>query len=958
MKRDVCRFLCLCTLWPVAAVPAVLQNSTYRIELLKDGAVEIEAGSSVRRQFAPVFTILIAKQDPQLSYRPSKEEAYIVPSWRAREGGTTMDLFKADTQVEMMHADSAALINGTVRWHFSEGPAGKLEAELTLPPSGDPGIRFRFTPKSDAWYSVGFTGAPAVQAAKIEALWQPLIWQERRFPRLSFLSVERMCSLPAAIVSSGGGSVAVVADPDEVPFRIPSFQDSRFGVLVRNADAQAQPALFAPVLGSPGANAIHRDQTDAWRYGAYPRPAIPTGPPSRMKSGEPFSFRLRLVLKAGGWYPVFRHVAENLYGFHDYRENTSGSLNDTIENMIAFAMNDTYSGWVDDLKGFDYTTDVGGTVKVVSALHPLSVALLTDNREIFRRRALPITEYLMSREKYLFSLAPGITGQNPSHFLRGPAAEVSELAALFQMSGSRSTVFRHYAEQLNETPRALNLLMVSDKGSWQNELALYRMSGDKAHLEKARNGADQYIHERIDRPATDFSDVHIEQGGQFWSDFAPKWIDLFELYEETDEPKYLKAAAQGAKEYATFAWLQPAIPDTNVMVNPHNQVGVHTSIPGIHLMTPMQAPEQSVPAWRVSQIGLVPEASTTYDQNPAVFLAHHAAYMLRIGEATGDPFLKAVARSAIIGRYANFPGYDINGEYTTVYERPDYPLRTLKELTYNQIYYNHVWPHIALLFDFLISDVAVRSEGQISFPSRYAQGYAYLQSNVYGDRTGVFYGHQGVQLWMPAKLLRIDNPQVNYVAGYDHNSLYLALSNQSPRPVTAKIRINSDLAPYSLRQDYKVRTWQANREGPSTTLRNGEFTLSIPASGLTGIAVDGIRIVPQFQSGVLDSGPALSDKSYTESETTLGKVTGMLLSFGVPNTSAYVWFSATEKEVSTARLHYRLGGSEWNVLEDSRYPYDFSLPMAPADASLSYWIEAEPASGGRAVKSETVELRK
>ena len=89
--------------------------------------------------------------------------------------------------------------------------------------------------------------------------------------------------------------------------------------------------------------------------------------------------------------------------------------------MIAFAMNDIYSGWVDDLKGFDYTTDVGGTVKVVSALHPLSAALLTDNREIFRRRALPITEYLMSREKYLFSLATGDHGTRiPRTFCAGP----------------------------------------------------------------------------------------------------------------------------------------------------------------------------------------------------------------------------------------------------------------------------------------------------------------------------------------------------------------------------------------------------------------------------------------------------------------------------------------------------------------------------------------------------------
>ena len=44
---------------------------------------------------------------------------------------------------------------------------------------------------------------------------------------------------------------------------------------------------------------------------------------------------------------------------------------------------------------------------------------MTDSLEVFRRRALPIAEYLMSREKYLFSVATGIEHQNPSHFMRG-----------------------------------------------------------------------------------------------------------------------------------------------------------------------------------------------------------------------------------------------------------------------------------------------------------------------------------------------------------------------------------------------------------------------------------------------------------------------------------------------------------------------------------------------------------
>jgi len=144
------RFVCYCMLGP-AALSAVVQNSSYRIELLKDGAVEIQAGSA-RRQFAPVFAILIADRDPQLSYELSKEEAYVVPSWkrresdRTRESGRTMDLFEADMHMETVRADGAALLNGTVRWHFPEQKAGNLRAELTLPQSGDPRIRFWFTP--------------------------------------------------------------------------------------------------------------------------------------------------------------------------------------------------------------------------------------------------------------------------------------------------------------------------------------------------------------------------------------------------------------------------------------------------------------------------------------------------------------------------------------------------------------------------------------------------------------------------------------------------------------------------------------------------------------------------------------------------------------------------------------------------------------------------------------------
>jgi hypothetical protein len=736
-----------------------------------------------------------------------------------------------------------------------------------------------------------------------------------------------MCPLPATFVTSKGVTVGVAADPAESPFRLPIPENSRFGVLVRNQNGQAQPMVFAPVFG---------------------------GPASRMKAGAAFEFKLRLFLHAGSAFESYKHLARGLYGFHDYRQNASCSLNETLENMLAFAMNDQYSGWVPDLRGFDYTTDVAQTVKVVSALHPLSLALLTDNEEIYRRRALPIIEYLMSRQKYLFTADPGETGQSASHLLRGPSAEISELAALNLFSQGRSEVFRHYAETLLDKPRTLNLEVVSAGASWQSLLALYRLTGEAKYLTRAQAGADRHIAERVAKPFSDFSQINPQTGHEFWVDYTPKWIDLLELYEETKERRYLDAAAVGARLYANYVWLQPRIPDGNYTVNKGGKVIVAGYFPNLKSTPqPMEAPEQSVPAWRVSQVGLTPEASSTYTINPAVLLTHYAAHFLRIAYYTGDTFFRDIARSAVVGRYANFPGYDINGEYTTVYERPDYPLHSWEQLTYNNIYYNHVWPHIALVTDYLLTDVFTRSQGRIEFPPRYAEGYAYLKSKVYGDRAGKFYGDGNVRLWMPAKLLRADNIQANYVAGYGNGNFYLALMNQSAQPVNVKIHLNPDVVPFDETRAFNVRVWQENKAAAATTLRRGEVSVLIAARGITALAVDGMQIAPLFQAKVFGAeAPKLAPGSHAEINAPFGKITGMLISFGRTLTSSYVWLEATEKELKEARLHYRAGG-DWEEVVDAQYPFEFSLPLADSAAGFEYWVEGIKPDGSRARSAQT-----
>ena len=907
---------------------ADLQNDAYTVRALVDGNVEIGSKGGQSRVFAPVFTVLHRVGSPEFGRKLTTEEDYVLPTWQhARATGRTYNVFESANADRVMAA-TATIENAAVQWDPPGNAFFSLHATLTLPPGdADPLLTFTVTARQEGWYSVGYSGAPESKPDAVDWLWQPLIWQEKRFPRLPFLTTEDMGGLPATLFTKDRVTVAVVADPQESPFRMPNSKNARFGVAVRNAAGNVQPQIFAPVLGKPE---------------------------SKLKAGEAFTFRARLVVRQGDWYDTFSHIARRLYAFRDVRQNGLCSLNSTIENTIDFAMNDKYSGWIPSLKGCDYTTDVPETVKVVSSLHPLEIALITDSEAIFRQRVVPMTEYLMSRQKFLYAEREGIKEQSPSHLMKGPAMEVADLSATFLMTGSRSAVFRHYVQALYDKKRALNLDLPGEAASFQNLLALYRATGDKDILRRATNAADEYIRRRIDAPQTDLTDSHPELGGQFWTDWSPRWMMLYELYQETGNRKYLEAAAKGARLYSQYAWLFPAIPDGNVTVNAGGKVGVYQHPRGVAHPEPMRVPEQTVPAWRVSQVGLTPEASNTYASNPAVFLTHFAPWMLRIARETNDPLLHDVARSAVVGRYCNYPCYCIKGEFTTVYEPADYPLRPYTELTYNQPYYNHVWPQIAVLTDYLISDVVGKSDGNIDFPSRYAQGYVYLQSKVYGDRPGTFFGDKDVWLYLPKGLLALDTIQLNYVAAVGNNKLYVAFSNQSASAVEAKLKFDSTLAGIDPHQSYAVQVWKENKPAGNDAVKNGMLSISVGAGGMTAVEISGVTVTPKFAGRLRAPGKPASDESYALRDTPVGKVNGMILDFGAGLTEAYVYLEATEKDFDKATFDYRTGAGEWRHLSADKYPFEFSVPLADTDSTVEYRVTG--INGGKSTTTEVIRL--
>src|SRR4029079_4345408 len=115
---------------------------------------------------------------------------------------------------------------GTVHWDYEPHAEFTFAAELTLPPGeSDPQFTYTLTPKQASFFSVAFTGAP--DAALGDTMSVPQECDARGHKQFDFVVSEADLHLPRAHVATASGNVALVADPPECRFRLPTIADSR-----------------------------------------------------------------------------------------------------------------------------------------------------------------------------------------------------------------------------------------------------------------------------------------------------------------------------------------------------------------------------------------------------------------------------------------------------------------------------------------------------------------------------------------------------------------------------------------------------------------------------------------------------------------------------------------------------------------------------------------------------------
>jgi hypothetical protein len=241
----------------------------------------------------------------------------------------------------------------------------------------------------------------------------------------------------------------------------------------------------------------------------------------------------------------------------------------------------------------------------------------------------------------------------------------------------------------------------------------------------------------------------------------------------------------------------------------------------------------------------------------------------------------------------------------------------------------------SMLLDYLVTDVFVRSKAQINFPAEFIEGYAYLQSNMYGTKKGNFFDENAIQLWMPKGLLSTSNVELNYISGRKNNSIFLAFTNQANQVSKAKIRLSLALLKINeMNASYSI--YQSGKWVKQNNFKNGEFEITLPANGLLAVKIDQVEPIVSFQQQIQTELPFVKNDAVT---INLGDAHAYSFRMGKIS-KAYVFLKADDNQFRKVSLSYSLKNGTETTLVDNNYPFEFTIDLPTGENALNLQLEA------------------
>ncbi|MDR3401680.1 MAG: hypothetical protein P4L99_04195 [Chthoniobacter sp.] len=830
----------------------------------------------------------------------------------------------------------------TVDLDFPETPEGRLTAAWHLSaqlPSAQ--VELHFQPKEAGHYSLGYHGPLSCAPGDADFLLLPFMYEGKRFPEEPSVVLSALTPTPLALVNRAGVSCALVGDPRDVPFEWPTNQNSRYAFALRNESGAAQPLIYLPVLGQPGS----------------------------LSDGGAIRARFRVWLQRGDWYTAYRQIANDVFGLKDYRRPITASLSDAALNIVDLMRNEEAAGWHARAKG-PWNIESRNTVSQVSPLTYLSIYLLTGDEDFYQRFARPSLEYLLSRPGPHFAAEHEIWDNYYHHQpMRGPGTlfGASTFASAYAMTQGHSAVFGALCLDEKGAPRTTHAN--GHTQPFADTLALYRLTGERRWLDSATAAADKYIAANIttlptrDLGGTPFVNVS----------FVPDWEGLLQMYEATGEKRFLDASIEGARWLTTTLWTQPTIPVSDTTIHPGGIYDINRHIwwfgdrlfrRGLYdapatwetpYPPPPKLPEKRVPAWQVSQVGLGLEQPETYNRKGPqanIMMNAWAPSMLRLARPAGDTAFRTAARNAVIGRFANYPGYYLDGA-TTEYQRPDYPI---KGPDVTSLYVHHIPPTAAYVLDYLFSDVESRSAGAITFPYVRQCGYVWFDSRLYGHAPGKVYG-ESAWPWLHRTAVTLDNKNIDRVLAEGDGKFHVVLLNQVLEPQRVLVTFDEKVLGRTV-DGAQLQVRLDNQDAPPITIQGHSAEIALSPLGIAALTLEGVKIdvpthrVTPSEKFALPSEPAIRRAPFAG--TTLEAVGTEIQVSPFTWRDLYVYVTAAIDDVRSATLRYRVGDGPEQQVVGKEFPWEFSARIENLRAPVTWQVDIETNDGRKlTAKPET-----
>jgi hypothetical protein len=725
-------------------------------------------------------------------YFPESIYRYIIPIWKQaisslqmNTAGRAIDFYpdkKKELKDQLIFQKEHALFSVSSSWAFDAQHPNDLKVTVKLK-AEQAGYYSIASPELALFDKSNFKWAtvPGVfQGNQLNANFINAYAYGQGIPDVPVMVRERTASTLSPLVQNSQNiTLAVIPEPgtgrDPWAFDTKTQGNWNLGLSVLNRKGNMMPTVYHPVLGQEK---------------------------SYLAKNDTLSFSFRYTIQADDWFAVMKHAANDIYRFKEVLalKKTASSLTNRVLRMASYVVDDSLSMWqLSPYKNLEigaqkYLGGVYGSqtdaIKNSDYGAMWMLARLTGNQKLINNRLPYARNFKLaqqhSEKDFFYGASEG------QYFLQNSRKFTEEWGPYTEPIGSTYYLMMDIGNMLLFNPEDANLRaelkLAAEKlltwmkpdGSWEvaydnktNEAMFkdvldlrptfyglfiaYKLLGDKKYLEAAKKGADWYIAQAINKG----SFIGVCGDTRFAPDFATAQSvqALLDLYEVVKESKYQSAAIAAAKIYTASVYTHPVPSIQEKQVN-----GVKRA------------------DWEISQAGLSFEHGGilgSANHHGPILLASHAGMFIRMFSITKDSLFLTMSRAAAWGRDAFVDQKTgVASYYWDAMDKGAGPFP------------HHAWWQIGWIMDYLLSEVNLRSQGQISFPRGFItpkvgphQTYGFTPGKVYGTTASLI---------LREGLVKAESPYVEYVTALnaDQRKCFVVLMNNSEQSLKTEVLLN------------------------------------------------------------------------------------------------------------------------------------------------------------------------